>query len=109
VASAVVPGDVNGDGMVDLEDFEVISDHFRLSVPQLTDGDLDGDGFVGSRDFRIWTSAHRGQPASSVASSNAVLEPSALGIVLPLLIGVTLSSTARRSRLAYATQLHHKR
>lgn len=50
-----VPGDANGDGLVNTADFIVISDHF-LSDPSSTgaDGDIDASGFVDEADFRMW-------------------------------------------------------
>ena len=50
-----VPGDADGNGLVNIYDFNVISNHF-LRVPSAAgaDGDLDASNFVDAADFRIW-------------------------------------------------------
>ena len=50
-----VPGDADGNGLVNIDDFYEISDHF-LRVPSAAgaDGDLDASNFVDAVDFRIW-------------------------------------------------------
>jgi uncharacterized protein len=52
-----IPGDLNGDGRVDIADFQV----FRAALGSRTgqarfnaDADYDGDGVVSYRDYRIW-------------------------------------------------------
>jgi hypothetical protein len=52
-----VPGDVNGDGFVTLDDFQPIQDNFRMMVASRTDGDLVRNGVVDFHDFREWKTA----------------------------------------------------
>src|SRR5262249_55768010 len=48
------PGDVNLDGLVNLTDFNTISDNLYRSVATRSLGDLNADGIVNYADFRIW-------------------------------------------------------
>jgi len=50
----LTPGDVTGEGDVNLADFEVIRQNFLLSVTMRNEGDLIRDGIVNFADFREW-------------------------------------------------------
>ncbi len=50
-----LPGDANGDGVVDFSDFLVLSRHFNQEVEPNTSGDLDGSGIVDFSDFLIYS------------------------------------------------------
>lgn len=75
-----VPGDADGNGIVTINDFYVISDHF-LRVPSAAgaDGDLDASNFVDAVDFRIWKNI---APAAVLAqlSGVEVPEPTSLAV-----------------------------
>ncbi len=73
-----IPGDVDGDGDVDLADFAAIQNHFQQTVTLRTDGDLNGDGFVDFVDFRQWKDNFTQPPGIGAAA--AVPEPSSLAI-----------------------------
>jgi hypothetical protein len=62
------PGDVNGDGLVNLIDFAAIRDNFRTSVASRTQGDLNGDGLVNFDDFREWKSNYAGIAPTSLTA-----------------------------------------
>ncbi len=48
------PGDVNGDGVVNAGDFNILASHFgQPSGATLGEGDLSGDGAVNSADFNV--------------------------------------------------------
>lgn len=48
------PGDINGDGTVDLNDFGILALHFGLGPDAAqSEGDLNGDGYVNLDDFSI--------------------------------------------------------
>jgi hypothetical protein len=49
-----VPGDVTGDRLVTIEDYNVIKSHFGTEVAGRTDGDVTGDGIVDLMDFAQW-------------------------------------------------------
>jgi hypothetical protein len=86
----VIPGDVDKDDDVDLNDFNAIRDHFQQSVTMREQGDLNGDGMVDFLDFRQWKTHF---PTPNGAASGAVPEPSSVGLALLAAAGL-----ARRSR-----------
>jgi hypothetical protein len=89
-----VPGDVNGDGVADNIDFDIIRSNFLESVTAKTDGDLNLDGVVNFTDFRLWKN---GAAAGGAASASAVPEPSML--MLAACSGLlTLSAVMRLRR-----------
>ena len=51
-----VPGDVNGDGTVNIADFALLRSNFDQAVAPFTRGDLNGDGFVSLADFALMRS-----------------------------------------------------
>ena len=71
--SFLTPGDVNLDGIVDMADFNVISDHLDQTVTARAAGDLNGDGVVDYGDFRLWKANYGG--AGSFSLDGAVPEP----------------------------------
>lgn len=59
-ATAPIPGDTNGDGVVNILDFNTLITHWGQNVTNgATDGDFNGDGVVNILDFNIlitnWT------------------------------------------------------
>ncbi|TWT75526.1 hypothetical protein Pla123a_30360 [Posidoniimonas polymericola] len=88
-----VPGDADGDGDVDLDDFFVISNHFFTTPSAIgLDGDVEPDNIVDEKDFRLW---------KSVASASVLAEFAALGVPEPstlALIGVSMGLLAGRRR-----------
>ena len=91
---APVPGDANGDGHVDLLDFNLISDNLFKPEPVGTAGDLSFDGVVNYSDFRLWKNNYH--PGSGAGVSSAVPEPS--GIVLAII--AVLGATFGRRRIS---------
>ncbi|MFO0898481.1 MAG: dockerin type I domain-containing protein [Pirellulales bacterium] len=74
LVTPALPGDVNGDGRVDLTDFGLLKAHFGEPGGR-TQGDLDGNGHIDLSDF--------GQlKANFGASGAAVPEPSGWGLAL---------------------------
>ncbi|QEG35408.1 PEP-CTERM sorting domain-containing protein [Bythopirellula goksoeyrii] len=77
-ALAAVPGDVDNDREVDLDDFTIISDNLRNLVGGRLQGDLTGDGVVDFNDFREWKS----NVPPLIAASAVVPEPSSWMLAL---------------------------
>jgi hypothetical protein len=93
----IIPGDVNGDGFVTIDDFNVIKDNFRQSPRGRTQGDLTGDGLVSLPDFTQWKGAFTGSGGSITGldlSFVSVPEPSTIS----LLVLVSCMLTGRRAR-----------
>ncbi|MCG8449608.1 MAG: PEP-CTERM sorting domain-containing protein [Pirellulales bacterium] len=74
-----VPGDANGDGLVNTADFIVISNNF-FSTPTVlgTNGDIDFSGFVDGADFRMWKDLPHDPDPPLATNVEAVPEPTAL-------------------------------
>ena len=98
------PGDTDGDGDVDLVDYQHIVDHMGLRGQSTLNGDVakgDGtqgvDGLVDINDFRLWKShypfpgAGAGAGSGSVASGGNVPEPSTF--LLALIASTSLGAT----------------
>ncbi|TWT92019.1 hypothetical protein Pla108_41620 [Botrimarina colliarenosi] len=54
----LLPGDTDGNGTVELDDYYPIRDNFQQAVANRFDGDLDLSGRVDFLDFREWKSAY---------------------------------------------------
>ncbi|MCA9187796.1 MAG: LamG-like jellyroll fold domain-containing protein [Pirellulaceae bacterium] len=77
-----VQGDVNGDGVVNIADFEPIRQNFLQSVTTRAEGDLNLDGTVNFDDFRLWKSN-----AGAVAATASVPEPGTMVLIAVGLLG----------------------
>lgn len=60
----LVPGDTDGDGVVELTDFDPIRANFRNAVASRAEGDLVPNGRVDFDDFRQWKTAFTGAGGS---------------------------------------------
>ncbi|MEM9659506.1 MAG: hypothetical protein AAF961_14195 [Planctomycetota bacterium] len=74
-----VPGDVNGDGVTDRDDFDIISANYGMDPATFEEGDIvDPPSGVGLEDFRFWK---RNVGATAGAAAGAeVPEPATLSI-----------------------------
>jgi len=86
----LVVGDVNGDRVVDILDFGIIRDNFRTGTTP-SDGDLNFDGSVDFDDFQIWKTAFGGGGPASVPEPGALalLGVALLGAVMRRFVGYT--------------------
>jgi hypothetical protein len=74
--AAPVPGDYDGNGVVEAADYTFWSDHFGESVEAGSGADGNGDGIVNTADFVLWRNAFTAQSAAGGAlDSTAVPEP----------------------------------
>jgi hypothetical protein len=95
--TAVLPGDANYDGKVDINDLTIVLAHYGQTGTTWGQGEFTGDGTVDINDLTI-VLAHYGQGLGSSAAGNvsAVPEPSALLLAAAGLLG--LLARARRKR-----------
>jgi hypothetical protein len=88
-------GDINGDGVVDQADLDILVAHFGQTVPAGTLGDLNGDGTVDLQDFGLlkanWGSGAPAEPAA--ACGYATYD-------LPLFDGTPVYSSVKQGLLA---------
>jgi hypothetical protein len=91
----LLAGDVDGDGVVDLDDFAVIRDNFLSTVEGRADGDLNFDRFVDWSDFRDWKTAFQ----AAGGNAAAIPEPSTVGLVLVAVATFLLGIRRRRREL----------
>lgn len=92
-----LPGDTNGDGFVDIVDFNSIVAHLNLTGQSTLNGDVAGadgkqgaDGKVDLRDIQLWRKNRSDLPPGAGAGSLAgagVPEPTSLVLALSLVIG----------------------
>jgi len=74
-----IPGDFNGDGVVDGFDFDILAQNFGGSGG-LAEGDANGDGLIDGFDFDI-LAQNFGSGAASSSSAIAVPEPASLALL----------------------------
>jgi hypothetical protein len=86
IGPGLIPGDVNGDLIVDVNDYHAIRDNFQASSATRAQGDLNADGLVNFADFRIWKNNRTaGSGAGDVFLDGPVPEPTSMVL---LLIGI---------------------
>jgi arabinogalactan endo-1,4-beta-galactosidase len=87
-AITLVPGDVDGDGDVDLDDFDSIRLHFNAELAGRPAGDLNRDGIVDFADFGLWKDRflNLSGGSSSLGSTSAPESASAALIAMQLLL-----------------------
>lgn len=74
-----VPGDANGDGLVDGNDYTIWADHFLMTGATLDDGDFNGDGIVDGGDYTLWADNYS---VPALASAMSVPEPASLALAV---------------------------
>lgn len=94
--TSVTPGDVTGDGLVNIDDFNIIKANFFNTGMTRMQGDLNGGGVVDFADFRQWK-VNAGAAFASV-SLGAVPEPHTLAMVGLILAGLGIARKRRTVR-----------
>ncbi|MCA9260617.1 MAG: PEP-CTERM sorting domain-containing protein [Planctomycetales bacterium] len=92
-----IAGDVNGDGLVNLNDFVIISDNFLKtpSSPGLQ-GDLNFDNVVDQKDFREWRIAFGEDAVAAIGDLSRFVPEPATGSLLALAVVASLRRQRRR-------------
>lgn len=92
-----VAGDADGNGVININDYQLIQANSFTIVPLGTMGDVDDNGFVDFDDFHQWKTSFPGGVAAAEAAMAAVPEPASLGLAMT---GFTLMALKRRKRSA---------
>jgi hypothetical protein len=95
--NAGVAGDADGNGVININDYQLIQANSFKIVPIGTLGDVDDSGFVDFDDFHQWKTSFPGGVAAAEAAMAAVPEPASLGLAMT---GFTLMALKRRKRSA---------
>jgi hypothetical protein len=92
---SALPGDANGDGLVDGVDFNIWNQFRFLSGTDWVGGDFNGDGLTDGTDFGLWN-AHKFTSSGTAATWPLVPEPAA-GWACMLWAMVCLSRARQRA------------
>jgi len=87
----VVGEDVNGDGNIDILDYEIIRDHMGQAPATQAEGDTNFDSRVDLVDFKNWKAAF------NAAAPAAVPEPASLGLLLLAAAACGVGTRRRRA------------
>ena len=69
-----IPGDINGDGLVDVADYNIWAANIGATGQPWSQGDLNGDGLVDVADYNIW--------AANVGNIASTPEPATLSLLV---------------------------
>jgi len=98
-AVATLVGDVNGDGIVNQLDLNIINGHWQATGVGFANGDINGDGIVNQLDLNLvngnWQAHLAELESSSSLSLAAVPEPVSMGL---LAVGGSIAMLKRRRR-----------
>jgi Dockerin type I domain len=100
IGPGLIPGDVNGDFVINSNDYHIIRDNFQMASATRAQGDLNGDGFVNFTDFRIWKNNRSpGSGAEVDFLGGAVPEPASIAIVLIVFFAFSLKRFNRQAQM----------
>ena len=91
------PGDADGNGVVNINDYTLIQANSFTIVPLGSLGDVDDTGYVDFDDFQQWKTSFPGGVAAAEAAIAALPEPTSFGLAMGA-VGLLLMK--RRNREA---------
>ncbi len=89
-----LPGDANGDGVVDVSDYNIWNDNKFTSGTDWTTGDFNDDGLTDVSDYNIWNANKFTSAFGSVAG---VPEPTSGALLVAVAAAMLLSPLTRRT------------
>jgi hypothetical protein len=99
VTGAAFTADFNGDGFVDLADFDILRQNYLTSTAGVVDGDANGDSVVNHVDFFLWRTSFVAAGGSLADLNNAIPEPpTSTGLSALLIVGAVCAAVAHRRR-----------
>ncbi|MBH06280.1 MAG: hypothetical protein CMJ20_08155 [Phycisphaeraceae bacterium] len=79
--SAAIPGDANGDGMIDVGDLGIVGANFNKTDASVHDGDFNGDGAVDIADVGIVGANWSAAQGSGITANTAIPEPATISLL----------------------------
>ena len=79
--SAAIPGDANGDGVIDVGDLGIGGANFNKTDASASDGDFNGDGAVDIADVGIVGANWSAAQASGIIANTAIPEPATISLM----------------------------
>ena len=76
---AALAGDLNADGVVGLDDLQIILDYWNINDPADPRADINGDGYVGLDDLQVILDQWQGEPTPP---EDTVPEPAGVGVLM---------------------------
>jgi MYXO-CTERM domain-containing protein len=96
MVAPLLPGDYNGNGVVDAADYTVWRDNLGATgLAAYASADGDGDGEVTLQDYQLWSDNYGA--SITLASSQSTPEPTGMLLLLPVL-GAGLLRRQRNAR-----------
>jgi hypothetical protein len=96
--TGVLPGDLNGDGVVNISDSTSLLANMQARTPFEASGELTNDNLVNLNDFRVLKSLiAAGSGSGGIAGGSNVPEPSSIALLLAVL-GLSSGTFARSRR-----------
>ncbi|MEN0109548.1 MAG: S8 family serine peptidase [Planctomycetota bacterium] len=86
-------GDLDGNGMIDQQDYNAWASAYGSVVSPGTGGDANGDGLINAADYTLWRDAFALAQAAATQSASVTPEPTTVVLVLA---AVALSASANR-------------
>ena len=96
-STAILPGDANGDGRVDINDLTIVLAHYGQTGQTWAQGEFTGDGKVDINDLTIVLANYNQSVGSSAGGLAAVPEPGMLVLLAAGLVGLLAYAWRKRN------------